>query len=37
MSLYNTDKDKHLTSTLGCEQKDTESHKCEVEMLLQMI
>ena len=37
MSLYNTDKDKHLKSNLGCEQKDTESRKCEVEMLLQMI
>ena len=34
---YNSDKDKHLQSNLGYEQKDTESPMCEAEMLLHVL
>ena len=34
---YNSDKDKHLQSNLGYEQKDTESPMREAEMLLHVL
>ena len=34
---YNSDKDKHLKSNLGYEQKDTESPMCEAELLLHVL